>query len=825
MFAAALQWHRFLQGALGFRRLQACLALWFRAPIVVTVLLGIVLSCTATFFVWQSEHRTAQQEFEAIAASYFMALQEGVNEYLGKLKAVRALFDASDDKVTRREFESFARPFINPGSAIQTLSWVPRIRHADRAAHERDGRADGLPDYQIKIASEHGLTAAPDQPEYYPIFYATVPRTSRLYGLDLRSEPPTLAELEAARDGDLLGFSEIPALVSASGQQHGFIFSLPVYQAGPPHGTLEERRRNLFGFVHGSLVTGQMIESILSAATTPRGVDLMFFRADAGKGQRPLYAHGSRLRTEPLMVRPLSASTDDGLRWTRDILAGNEPWLTLVIEPMPGGALLPRHDRAWLVLLSGLLVTGFVVLYMKSSVGHAEQLLRANAEISKLALRDSLTGLFNRRAFNEALAAAFSTSRRNGRPFAVLYFDLDQFKDVNDTLGHPIGDLLLRQVAERVQGAVRRSDIVARCGGDEFAILQRESSEASTMLLASRINTLVAQIFDIDGNDVHVTASIGISQYSENAQSPDALIMQADLALYRAKEDGRNNYRFHSAAFDREVLERVSIAEDLRGAVERGEMCLHYQPQVELGSGRFIGVEALLRWNHPKRGLLAPSKFVQVAERTGSIGALGEWVIDEACRQMRMWADLGVSPGVVAVNVSGSQFKAGYDMENFVRSVVSKWDIAPTALEIELTESILMEVTQQHSKSLERLREFGVKIAIDDFGTGYSSLNYLTNFPISRLKIAQELVFGVCAELRNATVVRAAIRLADELGIECLAEGVESAEQASFLIEAGCRLAQGFYFSKPLSAESMTALLAEKPARMGRPKPPLKLVS
>jgi diguanylate cyclase len=733
MLRAAVRSRRFV--VLAFRRLRSRVAVWLHPPIVFTVLVGVLLSCTAMFFVWRWEQRTAQQEFDAVAANHFMVLQEGVNEYLGKLRALRALFDASDDSVTRRAFETFARPFIHASSAIQTLSWVPRIVHEDRAQHEREGRAEGLPNYQIKVASGSGMIAAPEQSEYYPVFYATVPRTSRLYGLDLRSEPPTLAELEDARDGDRLGFSEIPALVSASGTQHGFIFSMPVYRKGMPHGTLEERRRNLSGFVHGSLITAKMIETILSATTMPRAVDLWFFRPDAGEGQRPLYSHGSRLRTEPLVARPLSLSKDRS-RWTRDIMAGDEPWLTLAVEPMPGGGLQPRHDRAWLVLLSGLLVTGLVALYMRSSVAHAERLLRANAEISKLALRDSLTGLFNRRAFNDSLAAAFAESRRNGRPFAVLYFDLDHFKDVNDTFGHPIGDLLLRQVADRVQSSVRRSDIVARFGGDEFAVLYMGSDEASTMLLANRIKDLVAQPFDLDGDDVHITASIGIAQYSDGAQSPEALIMQADLALYRAKADGRNGYRFHRAAFDREVLERVSIAEDLRGALERGEMCLHYQPQVELGSGRLIGVEALLRWNHPKRGLLAPSKFVPVAERTGSIGALGEWVIDEACHQMRAWADLGLSPGVVAVNVSGSQFKAGYDMETFVRSVVSKWDIAPAALEIELTESILMEVTRQHSKSLERLREFGVKIATDDFGTGYSSLNYLTNFPISRLKIA-----------------------------------------------------------------------------------------
>jgi EAL domain-containing protein (putative c-di-GMP-specific phosphodiesterase class I) len=310
--------------------------------------------------------------------------------------------------------------------------------------------------------------------------------------------------------------------------------------------------------------------------------------------------------------------------------------------------------------------------------------------------------------------------------------------------------------------------------------------------------------------------------------TPDALVMQADLALYCAKEDGRNCFRFHSSEFDREVHERVWIVDGLRGAVERGEMCLHYQPQVALATRQIVGVEALLRWNHPERGLIGPSKFIPVAERTGSIVALGEWVIDEACRQMREWSDLGVSPDLTAVNISASQFKAGSDVKDFIAASVEKWGVSPAMLEVELTESVLMEMTRQHNDSLERLRDFKVRIAIDDFGTGYSSLTYLTNYPVNRLKIAQELVFGVITDRRNATVVRAAIRLAAELGIECVAEGIETAKQAAFLVEAGCAFGQGYYFSKPLDVEKMTALLRQKNVGLGQPMappPPLKLVA
>jgi predicted signal transduction protein with EAL and GGDEF domain len=380
-------------------------------------------------------------------------------------------------------------------------------------------------------------------------------------------------------------------------------------------------------------------------------------------------------------------------------------------------------------------------------------------------------------------------------------------------------------VAVRVEAAVRRGDVVARFGGDEFAVLQADADESSAMQLASRINELLARSFEIDGNDVHVTASIGIAKCMPATMTPDALMVQADLALYRAKEDGRNCFRFHSSAFDREVHERVWIADGLRGAIERGEMCLHYQPQVALATGHIVGVEALLRWNHPERGLLAPSTFIPVAERTGSIVALGEWVIDEACRQMREWNDLGLSPGLTAINVSASQFKAGSDVRDFIATSVENWGVSPAMLEIELTESVLMEVTRQHNDSLDRLRDLKVRIAIDDFGTGYSSLTYLTNYPVNRLKIAQELVFGVITDRRNATVVRAAIRLAAELGIECVAEGIETSKQAAFLVEAGCAFGQGYYFSRPLDVEQMTALLRKKNVSLGQPSPPLKLVA
>ena len=648
-------------------------------------------------------------------------------------------------------------------------------------------------------------------------------RTSRIYGVDLLSQPIIRNRLEPARDNNQL--SAVPEfyLHSRDGAVQGFLFSLPVYRRDMAIDTVEQRRAHLTGFVHGAFQTAEAIDFTLKAGTTARGLDIYLYLADASPDAAPIHVQSSRLRTSPAL--PKTRAQLQGLPHVSETLqAGDARW-AMIATPVPGGPVGTRHDRAWLVLFASLLSSAGAVLYLRSSLRHARRLMQANGEIMTLAQRDLLTGLFNRREFNARLATLFADGRSGRAPFAVLYFDLDHFKDVNDTLGHPTGDRLLKQVAERVQSVVRQSDVVARFGGDEFAIILTNADAATAMTLATRINDILAQSFTIDGNQVHITASIGIALCTADTATPETLVMHADVALYRAKEDGRNCSRFHSADLDHEVHERVTIAEDLRTAVANGELRLHYQPQVELDSGRIIGVEALLRWQHPKRGLLDPSTFIGVAERTGHIVALGEWAFDEACRQMWKWTDRGIAPAFVAVNVSASQFRAGAHFERSIAASLSRWQVDPAAMEVELTEFVLMEVKQHHNEGLERVRQLGLRIAIDDFGTGYSSLSYLTNYTVNRLKIAQELVFGVMKDLRNASVVRTAIRLADELGIGCIAEGVENASQVKFLIAAGCLHGQGYHFSRPLDANRMTEVLAERAGRWRRKPPRLELVA
>jgi diguanylate cyclase (GGDEF)-like protein len=786
-------------------------------PCILAGAVGIGVSVMAAGLTANRESRSAEQQFNATAENNFMILQNGVNEYVNKLRAVRAFFDSSEAPVSRDAFETFTRPLLVENAAISTLSWVPRVLNSERAEFEREGVQQGIPDYHIKMMAADGkMSLSPERSEYYPILYATLPKTFPLYGLDLRSEPPTLLEMEHARDQDRLGISGVRVLVSSGGERSGFLFSLPVYSHGSFPNSVEDRRRSLAGFVHGSLSPGKMFETIITANQVPEGLDSYFFTLDADSTALPLYMNGSRLRATPL--QPTNrGSLAAGLHLSRDITADGQPWLTMEMVPMPGGALLP-HDRAWIVLIFGLIITGAVVIYINTSRRHARRMMQVNRQVSDLAQTDALTSLVNRRAFMTQLGAAFAACRRGAKPFAVLYFDLDHFKDVNDTLGHAVGDALLRQIAARVVACVRENDVVARIGGDEFAILQTDAEDASAAgALADKIATILAASYVIAGNEVHVSVSIGISHYEPDTAGPEAMMIQADLALYRAKEDGRNCVRFHSADLDRQVRERVVIADDLRGAIDRGELELHYQPQVELRTRRIVGLEALLRWRHKTRGDIPPSVFIPIAERSGQINALGQWVLDAACRQLRLWQDQGIAPEILGVNFSALQFKGSATIDRDVAASLSKWSIAPEKIELELTESVLMEITQQHSDRFEDLRRLGVRIAIDDFGTGYSSLSYLANYPINRVKVAQELVFRVDTDHRSATVVRAAIRLAHELGIEIIAEGVETEGQEKFLLSAGCGHAQGYYFSKPVDAAHATEFLRVGKIEPGRP--------
>ncbi len=441
----------------------------------------------------------------------------------------------------------------------------------------------------------------------------------------------------------------------------------------------------------------------------------------------------------------------------------------------------------------------------------------AEEKIARLARTDVLTGLANRGTFNDRLRQAVAGVQRGSDAFAVLYLDLDRFKEINDTLGHPTGDRLLQLAAERLRALVRESDLVARLGGDEFAVLQGNVPEAAAAgALATKIIEVLSAPYAVDGQELRVGASVGISVYGSGVSvtGADELLAQADQALYRSKEAGRGRFHFHTAELDRETRERVSLAEDLRGALDRDELELYYQPQVELSSGRVTGMEALIRWNHPQRGLLVPDTFLSIAEKCGLMQSLGRWVLDRACRQLREWRDRHISVPLIAVNVGLAQVRAGRELLADVKRSLARWQLQPSDLELDVTELILARTTLAQSSVLEELHKLGVRIAIDDFGTKYSSLDYLRTYHVSRLKIARPMVAAAASDQSGAAVVRAIMSLAGELGVEVIAEGVETEAQRNQLVQLGAHTkGQGFLFSAPAPAAEALQVLREYSVR------------
>ncbi|HEY1936095.1 MAG TPA: EAL domain-containing protein [Acetobacteraceae bacterium] len=445
--------------------------------------------------------------------------------------------------------------------------------------------------------------------------------------------------------------------------------------------------------------------------------------------------------------------------------------------------------------------------YLLATVRNIDARKSAEERLTAMARLDLLTGLANRGTFVTVLEHALADARRHGRGLAVFFLDLDHFKDVNDTLGHPVGDRLLQQVGQRLCQNVRAADTIARFGGDEFAILMTDMGDpVDAEILAQRLVQSMELPFTVDGNRVHTGVSIGIAVYESEADA-EALLSHADVALYRAKSEGRHIYRFFNDAMDREVRRRVHLVSELRDAIGNGDLVLAWQPQVDLASGRITGLEALVRWQHPTHGLQSPGLFIPAAEQSGLIVPLGRWVLVEACRQARQWLDAGIAPDRVAVNFSGLQFKMPGEVVREIEAVLLATGLPANMLEVELTESTLMETTRTNSGILKELRALGITVAIDDFGTGYSSLAYLRRFPVDRIKLAQEFIVDIVTDANDAVIVQAAIGLARTLGADMIAEGVETEHQLALLKSWGCGAAQGYYFARPLPADEITPLL------------------
>ena len=472
-------------------------------------------------------------------------------------------------------------------------------------------------------------------------------------------------------------------------------------------------------------------------------------------------------------------------------------------------SIAPIHDRL------GRL-TGAVIVFHDVS-----ETYRLSRRISHMAQHDDLTDLPNRVVFGGQLSGAIELARRRGGQLAVLFLDLDNFKHINDSLGHTVGDELLKVIARRIGACVRTSDMVCRLGGDEFVALLPEVRHAEDAArVAEHILAEVRMPCLFTGHDLHISVSIGISVFPGDGDDADSLMKNADTAMYHAKATGRDNCQFFSHQMKLRAVERQSIEEDLRHALERAELRLVFQPKVDLGSGRIIGAEALVRWQHPTRGLMLPGQFIEIAEDCGLIVPIGRWVLREACREARALGDGGSPIEQLAVNVSAQELESR-DYVAQLLSILAETRLDATRLELEITESSLMRRPEASTLTLQALRRAGVRLAIDDFGTGYSSLSYLKHFPIDTLKIDRSFIGDVERNEDDSAIVGAIIAMGRILRLRVVAEGVETRAQLDFLVRQGCAQAQGYYFSRPVPAVELAALLSGNPMTHGDGNPVL----
>jgi diguanylate cyclase (GGDEF)-like protein len=421
----------------------------------------------------------------------------------------------------------------------------------------------------------------------------------------------------------------------------------------------------------------------------------------------------------------------------------------------------------------------------------------AEERIKQLAYFDQLTGLPNRSLLNERFKYAMSLAERSGEQLAVMFLDLDHFKDINDTLGHSIGDAVLIEVAERLKAAIREVDTVSRLGGDEFILVFPGTNSDGAAIVASKLIDAVSMTFNIDEHELVGTPSIGIAIYPNDGDNFEDLLKNADTAMYRVKQESRNNFRFFTAEMQSHSERNLQLVNAMRHALERNEFHLLYQPQITLSDGHIIGAEALLRWQHPELGLISPAEFIPIAEDSGQIIHIGEWVLREAVSQMKAWMDSGLPPMVVAVNISAIQFRQPH-LPELVTSILQEAQLPAKHLELELTEAVAMDDPHVAVSIMDELFARGIRMSIDDFGTGYSSLSYLKRFKVYKLKIDQSFVRDISDDPEDKAIVTAIINLASSLDMHTIAEGVETASQLAFLRLQGCDEVQGYYFSKPL---------------------------
>jgi diguanylate cyclase (GGDEF)-like protein len=780
---------------------------------VIILLIGIVGSFASIgMFVaingWQAH--VAELRFTGEARDRLRTINSGLRDATDLMWSLRAFLESMDHPVTRAEYQSFSSALRGRVVGLRDTGWAPRVTASGRDAFERDVQATGLPNFQIVERGANGkLVRAAERAEYFPILFSDPGEINRpILGFDLASESMRNLVVARARATDRPAATSPVKLMNMQRPNGGLMSFIPI-NAG--HEAVHDASRPIAGIVLGAFETEAMIRNILSTTINLVGIDMYVFDPNGPDGGRLIYWHSASGQPVPSEALILAAAHWQG---TLDLV--DQQW-TAVFAPSGGEFPGASNRTAIAVLAGGLIMTAMVVSYLCLSVRRTrhletlttnlrettEELRRNGMQLDHIAHHDALTGLPNRVLFRHEVAGFLRRVRR-GQSLAVLYLDLDRFKMVNDTFGHPVGDRLLSEVADRMRAAVREVDTITRLGGDEFAIAQSGADQPrSADTLALRLIESLGRPYDIGGHSVAVGASIGITLAARDDLDVDQLLRRADLALYSAKRDGRGTWHWFEPAMDLEAQTLRGLETDLRRALECDGFELYYQPQVSIADGQVMGFEALLRWHHPERGLVLPGDFIQCAEETGLIVPIGEWVLRTALNEASHWP-VGVR---VAVNLSPRQLTHD-GLADMIEAVLAATGQPGARLELEITESALLEHNARSLAALRRLRALGVLIAMDNFGNGFASLNHLRSIQFDRLKIDQSFIGEMMESPESGSIVRAILRLASGLNIATTAEGVETRAQLERLAADGCGEAQGYLFSPPRPASEVFRLLA-----------------
>ena len=806
-------------------------------PRLLTVALPMVLAMGLIGVMFQqinsSHQRALHAQFDKTGLDLAQRLQRRFDAQTDSVEAIAKLMELAP-RMSQADFESATQPWLRRYPGTQNFGWSPLVPHAQRQAFEQGVADSGMPGFVILGRDQEGRTTpAPVAPHYLPITWVSPLETNRpVLGLDVSVLPATAAAVAATVQSRRAEVTEGIRLVQETGEQRGVVMYLAVF--GQPHADDPSHLgpRQLKGVVSSVFRLDDVLLAVLGRID-PQQMRLCLFDPAAPPDNQRL-AGPAGCEQEPL-------TSVQEQRWIKSwpLRIGQREW-TLRLQAGPAFWGLAGQNSAWATSITGLVAVAILGAFLLVITGvgrrtaklveeRTQELAHSNATLAQMAHYDALTGLANRPFWTEQAEATLAASRETGKQVGVIFLDVDRFKHINDSLSHTQGDQLLVTISARIHECLRSRDVLARIGGDEFVALLpglRDPEGAATV--ARKISRVLSVPVMLEGMQIKVTASLGVAIFPEHGETVEELLRHADTAMYAAKAAGRNQWRFFTADMHERVSQRLAMEAGLRLALEPGaeELQLVYQPQVNAATGEVIGLEALLRWNHPTFGPVPPSVFIPIAEDSGIIENLGQWVLREVCRQVQAWQ---TGPDAawfrdmsVAVNVSAAEFARPQFLDHLLE-VVEELCMGSMSLELEITESLLVQAAGDIIERMHTITQMGMSLSLDDFGTGYSSLGYLKRLPLSKLKIDRSFLHGIPGDPENEAIVRATLSMAHDLGLMVVAEGVETAGQRDFLQAHGCNACQGWLYARAMPAHELAAWLRQQheamPGRSPRAAP------